>query len=79
MSAGLTNTVSHRFIIFTTFTHNVKIAASLFFLWEFIQVQRSYNRLFFESWRRSMSELLFSGLIHLNQQSFNQKGGKGRW
>lgn len=31
MSAGLINTVSHRFIIFTTFTHNVKIAASLFF------------------------------------------------
>lgn len=54
MSARLINTVSHRFIIFTTFTHNVKIAASLFFLWKFIQVQRSYNRLFFESWQWSM-------------------------
>lgn len=80
MSAGLRDTSApHHFIIFTTFTHNRKIAARQFFLWEFVQGQLSYNRRPFEELEMKHERwVLFSALIHLNQKSFNQKKRGGR-
>lgn len=80
MSVGLLNTLSRRFHIFTTFTHDVKIAASLFFLREFIQVQCICNRLFFESQRWSMRDgfSLLNSFISIRNLSTKDWGEGGQ-